>query len=154
MQRLDSVHHSSIIFRASRRMAVLTAFVFVVVASALAADGPQVYTDKTAYNVGQEVRVVNPSTPGQEGTSNYRVTLRYLGSSKPILDGVPLPAARGVGGYHRLWKIPSDAQTGRYEIELVRPSDQTPQGETPERLTSSFSVYRKLVEVDAPGGAP
>jgi LmbE family N-acetylglucosaminyl deacetylase len=137
--------------RTSLRALVVFAGVLTVAAQAWAAASPQVYTDKTAYNVGSEVSVAITAGNGDQATtvSDYKVTLRYAGDSKPILDQVQLPSPeKSPNGYHKLWRIPSDARTGRYEIDLVLPASQQTQKDDVLRGVASFSVYRKLVEIN------
>lgn len=129
-------------------------FVFsllVTVASALAADGPQAFTDKTAYDVGEEVRIAVAGAPGQPA-SDVQVTIRYRGNPKPILDRMPIRSASDADAAHStqyqdLWKIPSDAMTGRYDIELAQPDEQASENPGTRAPAVSFSVYRKLIQV-------
>ena len=158
MQRLDSEHHSFIIFRAAKRVAMLAAILFAAVAFARAADGPQVFTDKTSYNVGEGVGVEVTLEPGQPRDPNaeYGVTFRYIGSPK-LVGGPVYPMDMPVWptltsdrptDYHAGWKIPLGAQTGRYEAGLVRCKGWPPSCEDKPVATTSFSVYRKLVQIE------
>jgi LmbE family N-acetylglucosaminyl deacetylase len=143
VRRVDSDHRSSIVFQAACRVTILAAWVFFASASALAA-GLQVYTDQTAYNAGEEVRV---AVAGSQEGAEFKARMRYLGVAEPILNGVVLPRA-AADGYRNFWKIPADAQTGRYQIELVPPNGQTTGSESTQGATASFSVYRKLLKVE------
>jgi LmbE family N-acetylglucosaminyl deacetylase len=132
------------------RVVILLAGFLIAGAPAPGKDNPLVYTDKTAYDVGGEVSIAIATGNGDQATaaSGFRVTLRYAGDSKPILDQVQLPSPENLpNGYHKLWQIPSDARTGRYEIDLVLPASQKMQKDNVLRGAASFSVYRKLVEV-------
>jgi LmbE family N-acetylglucosaminyl deacetylase len=126
--------------------------IFVSAAACAWAGGiPQTYTDKIAYDVGSEVYIAIASVRGQEvqPASEFRVTVRYAGDPKPILNNMELskPAnGEASTAYRKLWKIPEDARTGRYEIDLEQ--EGAPSGQEDHKLHDSafFSVYRKLVE--------
>lgn len=115
-------------------------FVTCVAVAALAAGswvgccaGLQAITDNTSYNAGSEVRL--RLAPGGDATAS----ICYAGEAQPVASGIALHGAE----YLPLWKIPQDARTGRYEIDLQ------PSGGAAIRNAASFAVYRQLVKVIA-----
>jgi LmbE family N-acetylglucosaminyl deacetylase len=126
-------------------------------ASALASDALQVFTDKTAYNVGEEVAVATTLKPGQpiQPDKTGGLVLRYVGDSGLILPPITLQqltwytgGAASPHGFLTFWKIPPEAKTGRYQIELLPCGGEPSYCREPAVATASFSVYRKLVEVE------
>lgn len=112
------------------------------------------FTDRTAYNAGSVVYLAVAAPDGEAAppAANLRVTLRYGGTARPILDRVPLssPAANSGGApaaFRRLWRIPADARTGRYTIDLSLADAASSSGAGEERDAASFTVYRKLAEI-------
>ncbi len=132
--------------QALRRVVILFAAFLIAGAQAFGEGSLHVYTDKTAYDVGSEVFVKVATASGAEAASQFRITLRYAGDSIPVLDRVTLPVVASdapSAEYHKLYQIPSDARTGLYEIGLVPANGSGDE----MRGVASFSVYRKLVEV-------
>ncbi len=88
-------------------------------------------TDYTNYNVGDVVRI-RLQTP-QRAT----IAIRYAGTSTPVAGGI------AIGGteYARVWKIPADAMTGRYDVDLKPENGPVVTG------AASFAVHRQLVKV-------
>ncbi len=131
---------------------MLVLCVLIAGSSSRAAEGPQISTDKTAYDVGEEVRIAIAGASGREFT-DYQLTLAYRGANKQVLDRVPIPPPRDdtsastPAPYLNFWKIPSEAPTGRYDVALIH----CPGGATNCTATlvssASFTVYRKLVQV-------
>ena len=116
-----------------------------------AAAGVEAYTNQTAYDTGSVVRlkIVPADGTGSSQASAFLVTLRYAGDTTPVLDRVALSnSADSANGYRKLWQIPADARTGRYEIDLVPNHDSSQQSTGEMRGVASFSVYRKLVETN------
>jgi LmbE family N-acetylglucosaminyl deacetylase len=126
-------------------------------ATPVAAQAPlQAFTDQIGYNVGSEVRLQVLGTSGAFPTAGLHLTaaIRYAGEGQPVADhlsldsllqspGTPATPIRS-GVYVTVWKIPPQARTGRYEIEV---SGQGPGGfELPH--AASFAVYRKLVRIE------
>ena len=50
--------------------------------------------------------------------------------------------------YHTLWKIPEEARTGRYEVDVVLTDSQSHEALLVARRVASFAVYRKLVKIE------
>ena len=121
----------------------------------------QVVTDRTTYNVGEQVwlRILPPSPQALQALDSYRFTLRYAGDEKALLEGVALHndergAAPPNAAYHLLWQAPLTARTGRYEIDLrvEDPASHQVLQEVPR--ATSFTVHRQVVEVSAEVGQP
>jgi hypothetical protein len=88
-------------------------------------------TDKTAYDVGSEVRVriaqAQPcggaGLPSDPALTEVFVTVRYAGEQQPVAPAVAIPCSLSAGSqspsdYSLLWKVPPEARTGRYEVDL------------------------------------
>ena len=109
----------------------------------------QAVTDRITYNAGDQVqiRIISPS-PQLEPQVHYRFTVRYAGERKAVADGLVLLGADGHPSiYHLLWKVPLDARTGRYEIDL-REQDLGSQQVTQDipRLCA-FVVHRQVIQI-------
>src|SRR5947209_2336771 len=87
--------------------------------------------DNTTYNAGSEVRL--RLTPA----ASVKASVRYAGEEKPLVTDVPVSGA----DYLRLWTVPWDAPTGRYEVDL------TTGGGRVVRNAGSFGVHRQLAKV-------
>lgn len=94
------------------------------------AAGVTAVTDYTSYNAGSEVRV--RVRPGTLGTAS----IRYAGESVPVVASIPVHSSE----YSRLWMIPWDARTGRYEVDIAVDGEEI-------RNATSFAVYRQLAKV-------
>jgi len=119
-------------------------------------------TDRTAYDVGSDVRirlVRQPIGGGPEMQSDLAlrevlITLRYAGEQQPaapsiVVPGSHLPSSPGSSsGYSLLWRIPATARTGRYEVDLVEDNPQSREVYWRELHAASFTVYKKLVHID------
>lgn len=117
-----------LLFRAS------ISFVVLLVASAathlLAADVAAV-TDYTNYNAGSDVHIrLHPATQAT-------AAIRYAGEEAPVVTAIRIQGS----GYVKLWSIPWDARTGRYEVDL------TASGGHKIRNATSFAVHRQLAKV-------
>lgn len=119
------------------------------------ADAVGVVAGEAAYNVGSTVHleIVFPNGEAVQPNSDFLVTLRYAGDPKPILDHTTLgeaviPTGRKYStGLRKLWEIPPNARTGRYEVDLLRVEPKTQQVTGEQRDAATFSVYRKLVKI-------
>src|SRR5581483_9165078 len=88
-------------------------------------------TDYPNYNAGSEVRLrLQPETVAT-------ASIRYAGEEQSIVRDISVHNSE----YSDLWKIPSHARTGRYEVDL------TPRGGKPIRGATSFVVHRELAKV-------
>jgi LmbE family N-acetylglucosaminyl deacetylase len=139
---------------------------FVLAAGiALAATGawPQetfkAVTDNVSYNVGAEVRlkvILPPSEQSRSAPFDISANIRYAGEKKFLEERNVEIATRVTPGketatdYRTLWKIPEDARTGRYEVEVTLTDSQSHEIVSGARRLPlpSFSVYRKLVKIE------
>lgn len=119
-------------------------------------------TDRTAYDVGSEVRVrlvqtqidSGPALPSDRALREVLVTVRYAGDQQPAASSVVIPGPRSKSGprsssnYSLLWNIPLTARTGRYEVDVAEnnPNPQRVYWRAPR--AASFVVYKKLIRVD------
>jgi LmbE family N-acetylglucosaminyl deacetylase len=85
-------------------------------------------TNGINYNVGAEVRI------RLSGSGTRRASIRYAGEDKPVAEGLPVAAS---DTYVKLWTIPFDARTGRYEVDLGN-----------VRGATSFAVHRKPARIE------
>lgn len=90
-------------------------------------------TDQTNYNVGSSVMA--RFDPSSDGTAS----IRYAGETTALKTNIPL---RG-DAYQLLWKIPSSAKTGRYEIDITAADGGL------KTNVASFAVHRQLAKVVA-----
>ncbi len=123
--------------------------------------GIKVVPDQTSYNVGSAVhiRLVGPA-PGADARRRTGVarelvaTIRYAGESRPVAEGLRLPAslllssAKDSPEYFNLWRVPSDARAGRYEIDVAERDPRTRQAIGNPMRAGSFAVYRKVVHLE------
>ncbi len=87
--------------------------------------------DYTDYNAGHVVRIrLAPAT-------RATISIRYAGESRPIVTDIPVSGS----GYQDVWKIPRDARTGRYEVDLTPANNKSIAG------AASFAVHRQLAKV-------
>lgn len=90
-------------------------------------------TDQTDYNVGDVVKV------RLQGFDRVTAAIRYAGETASIGPGVEISGP----AYAALWKIPDDARTGRYEIDI------TPSNGIAVSAASSFAVHRQFAKVES-----
>ncbi len=103
----------------------------LAIGAALATAPAQVAIDQTSYNVGSSVLIRSGSPKGDVAS------IRYAGEDTLLQKG---PQLKG-NDYQPLWRIPSDARTGRYVIDLTTPSG------TVKKNVASFAVHRQLAKV-------
>ena len=112
-------------------------------------------TNRTSYDAGSEVLMRLALAPGASvrGDMAFSATVRYEGDSRAVYKTSPsqvwtCPTAPATSSYSLLWKIPPDARTGRYVIDLL--GYDRISGVTFIRLprAGSFAVYRKLVKIE------
>ena len=90
--------------------------------------------DYTNYNVGDIVRI--RLQPAKQAAT---ISIRYAGQDKPAVSNIRVSGAE----YSPIWKIPADAGTGRYDVDLT-----TNTGKTIENATS-FAIHRQLAKVQS-----
>jgi len=117
-------------------------------------DAPKAVTDSVSYNAGSEVRLKVFLAPS-EHTFDIFANLRYAGEKESLeQQNVEIashlnPAQKETAtDYHALWKIPEEARTGRYEVDVTLSDSQSHQVLSLARRVASFSVYRKLVKIE------
>lgn len=116
----------------------------------------QAIPDNISTNVGDEVRlrIVSPSAQKSLPSLDLFATLRYAGESQPLLDQIPLKLTETSPGQPltshvaMLWKVPLNARTGRYEVDLMARDPRTRETVFFQRRAASFAVHRKLVRVE------
>ncbi len=117
----------------------------------------RVVTDRPTYDAGSEARleVLFPgANTSNLGSLDLSATVRYAGESSAVTGPVTVSRAfvpsaeKPSTGYQPLWKIPADARTGRYEVDIVARESGSSQSRFDISNAVSFAVYRKLVKID------
>ena len=116
-------------------------------------------TDNVSYNAGSEVRLkifFPPSEHPRPTPFDISANIRYAGEKEFLQEGnVQIASRLSPGGketateYHTLWKIPEEARTGRYEVDVALTDSQSHEALLVARRAASFSVYRKLVKIES-----
>lgn len=119
--------------RPHRLLPLLSLAVALLAPASIRAATVEVATDQTNYNVGSPV-LLRASGAGESTAS-----IRYAGETSQLATGLPVQG----DDYQTVWTIPSNARTGRYEIDL------TPRGGKPLHAVASFAVHRQLAKVTA-----
>jgi LmbE family N-acetylglucosaminyl deacetylase len=139
------------------RTFTLTLILLLTAVAAWAQDRVRAVTDSPSYNAGSAVRmkVFLPHAGAPKPAAlDITATLRYAGESQAVFEASELVKAfvpsgeKPSTGYLPLWKIPWDAKTGRYEVDLVVRETQSHRVVVSLSRASSFAVYRKLVRID------
>ncbi len=87
--------------------------------------------DYTSYQAGGLVQVrLQPATQAT-------VSIRYRGEDSLIVTDVPISGSE----YAPVWKIPGDARTGRYDLDLATSSGKV------IRTATSFAVHRQSAKI-------
>jgi len=123
--------------------------------------GVMLVTDRTAYDVGSEVRVrlVQTQTGGSSGLPSDRgptellISVRYAGEQLPVAPGIAIPCSRSAGSksssdYSLLWNVPPEAKTGRYEVDVAENNPKSHELYWRAPGAAAFVVYKKLIHVD------
>ena len=113
-------------------------------------------TDRITYNVGSEVRlkIIFPSGVNAVPASSFVATVRYAGESTPVVEAPFMigPGGSDSGGslpdYHLIWKVPANARTGRYEIDLAGKGPNHGAATFSQPNVASFALHRRLVEIE------
>lgn len=113
-------------------------------------------TDQTSYNVSSQVLMRLAPAPGAtvRGNMVFSAIVRYDGESQAAYTTAPsqtwtCPVAPATTSYKPLWKIPPDARTGRYEVDLIGYDRISGQVSFKLPGAGSFAVYRKLVKIES-----
>lgn len=135
----------------------MVATILLSVAGARGQEGMKVVTDRPTYDAGTEVKIevlFQRGDASKPGALDLSATVRYAGE-RGVVTG-PIDVAQGFTpseerlstGYQPLWKIPADARTGRYEVDLVARVAGSSQAAIRLPGAITFAVYRKLVKVE------
>lgn len=119
------------------------------------AAGLQAVTNQITYNAGDavKIRVISPGSAGKTGRLRVAASIRDetaadAPSSKPVWHGAIYTGSAIPEGYLTSWRVPSNATTGRYEVDLQLvevPSDRVLANQV---RAASFTVHRKVVRID------
>ena len=90
-----------------------------------------VITDLTNYNVGETVRI------RMQAPARALLSIRYAGERAVVARDIPVSGS----SYSDIWKIPADARTGRYEIDV------TATNKSVITNAGSFAVHRQRAKV-------
>ena len=110
----------------------------------------QAVTDQITYNTGDQVRlrIIFPSPQPEQTQVRYFFTVRYVGEGKPVVDGLVLGSTEGSSqNYRLLWKVPLDAQAGRYEIDMQGQDPGSHQVIQDIPRICSFVVHRQVIQI-------
>ena len=141
------------------RAFVLAAGIALTALCAWPQDTLKAVTDNVSYNAGSEVRLkifLSPSEHPRSAPFDISANIRYAGEKEFLEErNVEIASHLNPGGkamateYQTLWKIPEEARTGRYEVDLVLTDSQSHEALLVARRVASFSVYRKLVKIES-----
>ena len=139
--------------RLAARSMLLAAALLFSIRPAWAQAELRLATDKISYNGGETVRVkIAPSIPKESSPgSDLFLTIRYAGETKPVSERIPFKGkeqSASSDDYREIWKVPDDARTGRYEIELATQDPKSPRTGSTLPPAASFVVHRKLVRIE------
>jgi LmbE family N-acetylglucosaminyl deacetylase len=119
-----------------------------------AADSFRAVTDRTTYDVGSEVqlRVLSPAHNGRSPIELLGI-VRYEGESSGPSVGHSMLYFGNLGsqppaGYLPLWRIPTGAATGRYDVDLEVRELASHRLLESDQKAASFAVHRKLVRIE------
>jgi len=141
------------------RAFVLAVAIALTVLAAWPQDTLKAVTDNVSYNAGSEVRLkifLAPSDHPRSAPFDISANIRYAGEKEFLEErNVKIASHLNPGGketateYHPLWKIPEEARTGRYEVDVILTDSQSHEALRVARRVTSFAVYRKLVEIES-----
>ena len=141
------------------RALVLAAGIALTALCAWPQDTLKAVTDNVSYNAGSEVRLkifLSPSEHPRSAPFDISANIRYAGEKEFLRErNVEIASHLNPGGkemateYHTLWKIPEEARTGRYEVDVVLTDSQSHEALPVLRRVASFAVYRKLVKIES-----
>jgi LmbE family N-acetylglucosaminyl deacetylase len=120
----------------------------------------QAVTDQITYNTGEvaRLRLISPGEPGSPGMESHAAvrlaaSIRYEAATdaappKPVWHGALFTGPKLPAGYLTLWRIPPDAATGRYEVEVQLMDAASDRVLAQQPRATSFTVHHKLVRID------
>jgi LmbE family N-acetylglucosaminyl deacetylase len=138
---------------------VLVALALTLMAMQAAAEQPaplQAVSDRITYNTGDtvKIRLVVPSgTAEPNGSVRVAASIRYEAApdappSKPIWQGAAYTGPKAPAGYLTLWRIPVNAATGRYDVDVQLVEAASDRVLASQTRAASFAVHHKLVRID------
>ena len=137
-----------------RPRSISVAVISLLLSASASAESPfHAVTDNITYNVGETVRLrIIPADPSASLSAvQLLAAVRFAGEKEPVLSRVPVATSKTSAGddeYRTLWKIPPNARTGRYEIELTRVDHGTRKELASIHQAASFVVHRKLLHIE------
>jgi LmbE family N-acetylglucosaminyl deacetylase len=143
-----------------RPIGLVTLLLALILPASAAGQGTlRVVTSQRAYDAGQTVKVRVLLNSGEFVSHALRIVaaVRYAGSEQNLIHGrllaesFVLSQAGGSTPNLTVWKIPGDATTGRYEIDLVLRDAASRKTLLNLPNAASFTVYRKLVKIESIG---
>ena len=149
-------------YRASLKVIVVVTALLAAPTRVWSQASLEAVTDETSYNVGSQVRIrivrvapaAGASRAPDPASRQLVASVRYAGESEPVADAVRLPASIQPSGadpssaYLDLWRIPQNARTGRYEVDLAETDANSHQAVWRLPRAASFVAYKKLVQID------
>ena len=139
-----------------KKLALVAGVLLLLPVLAQAQNSVLAVTNRTSYDAGSEVLMRLAPAPGASvrGNMAFSATVRYAGDSRAVYTTSPsqvwtCPVGPGTSAYSLLWKIPADARTGRYEIDLLGYDRISGVTFIKARAAGSFAVYRKLVKIES-----
>jgi LmbE family N-acetylglucosaminyl deacetylase len=149
---------STITAKSVFRALVLAAGMSLTATGAWPQETLKAVTDNVSYNVGSEVRlkvIVPPAEHSRPAPFDVSANIRYAGEEKFLQEkSVEIASRLSAGGketatdYHTLWKIPEEAKTGRYEVDVALTDSLSHAALLVAQRAAAFSVYRKLVKIE------
>ena len=144
--------------RNSFRVLALVVVLLFATAPGRSEESLNAVTDRTTYNLGAEVRLKVFLTPAQSlflAPFDVIAHIRYAGEQEPLTrEGTEVvsnfhPKKEGDStDYQPLWKIPGNAKTGRYEVDLLVRDSNSHQTLLKVPEAASFAVHRKLLQIE------
>ena len=120
----------------------------------------QAVTDQISYNAGDAVKIRLISSAGATGTSAERsgplrvaASIRYETAadappSKPVWHSAIYTGSTIPAGYLTSWRIPSNAATGRYDVDVQLVEVSSDRVLASQMRAASFTVHHKVVRID------
>jgi len=112
-------------------------------------------TDRITYNAGDTVRLrlISPGVTESRGPVRVAATIRYEAASdgpasKPVWQGATYTGPKAPAAYVTLWQIPSDAATGRYDVDLQLMEAASDRVLASQTRAASFAIHHKRLRID------
>ena len=117
-------------------------------------------TDRITYNTGDAVKIRLISPAGTTGMSTaplgplrVAASVRYEAGaqsppSKPVWHGAIHTGSTVPGGYLTSWRIPPNAATGRYDVDVQIVEVSSDRVLANQTRAASFTVHHKVVRID------